>query len=240
MKSIGLLLISTNKYSQFVQPLIDSVNEYFFKDQEVTVYLFTDKILNIKSGRIGIEQYIIEPYKFPFATLYRYKIFSEHTLNIKTDYVFYSDVDMKFVAPIGEEILPGERHLTVVQHPGYCSGGWGDMETHPLSEAFLHTSKRRDYYCGGFQGGTREAYLNMSIVLSGNIEKDLRKAREINFKDNHGVLARWHDESHYNHYIKTYQKPNVLSPSYCFPENWNLPFEPKIIALEKDHNEVRA
>ena len=237
---VGLLLVSTNRYDVFVQPLIDSVKEHFFKNQKVTIYLFTDRFLELFGDeRVSIEQFIIEPYKFPFATLYRYKTFAKHSGYIKTDYVFYSDVDMKFVAPVGEEILPDESQLTATQHPGFWKGGWGSEGTHPLSKAYVHPKNRKNYYCGGFQGGTREAYLNMSADLMHNIEADFEKAKEINFKDNNGVLADWHDETHYNWFMST-RNPKVLTPSYCFPPKWDLPFEKKLLALDKDHAAIRA
>jgi histo-blood group ABO system transferase len=238
---IGLLLISTGKYDQFVQPLIDSVKNYFMKKHEVIVYLFTDKLQDlIGDERVSIEQFIIAPLKFPFATLYRYKIFNELKDEIKTDFVFYSDADMRFVGDVEEYILPNESGLTAVQHPGFWKGGWGSSGTHELSMAYLPIKKRKNYYCGGFQGGKREVYLSMSEELYKNIEIDLKKAKEINYTHNSGILAEWHDETHYNWYMSS-RCPKVLSPSYCFPENWkSLPFEPKILALEKNHNEIRS
>jgi histo-blood group ABO system transferase len=49
-----------------------------------------------------------------------------------------------------------------------------------------------------------------------------------------------------NHHL-FHNPPSIeLNPSYCFPEaayynqsGWNVPFEPKILALEKNHSEVR-
>ena len=40
---IGVLIIATGKYDRFVQPFLESVDKYFFKDQEGVVYLFSDK-----------------------------------------------------------------------------------------------------------------------------------------------------------------------------------------------------
>jgi len=48
------------------------------------------------------------------------------------------------------------------------------------------------------------------------------------------VMAVWHDESHLNKYAVEHEaeiKP--LSPAYCYPEGWNLPFDKKIISLDK-------
>jgi len=30
-----------------------------------------------------------------------------------------------------------------------------------------------------------------------------------------------------------------LSPSYCYPESWSLPFDKKLLALNKNHNQIR-
>ncbi len=62
-------------------------------------------------------------------------------------------------------------------------------------------------------------------MLSKNIEQDLSV----------GVIARWHDESHWNWYLNT--NPNmvkIISPSYLYPEGFDLPFEPKILIRGKN------
>jgi hypothetical protein len=30
-----------------------------------------------------------------------------------------------------------------------------------------------------------------------------------------------------------------LTPSYCYPESWDMPFDKKLLALDKDHEEYR-
>ena len=51
MKKVGLLIIATNKYTQFLQPLISSADEFFLKDKEVTYFVFTNKDIEIQSSR---------------------------------------------------------------------------------------------------------------------------------------------------------------------------------------------
>jgi hypothetical protein len=46
------------------------------------------------------------------------------------------------------------------------------------------------------------------------------------------------DESHWNAYIKKHPA-KLLSPSYCYPETWHIPFEKRILALKKNLREVR-
>ena len=44
MKKIGVLIIATNKYIQFVQPLIDSAKTHLLKGHNVHYYVFTDAL----------------------------------------------------------------------------------------------------------------------------------------------------------------------------------------------------
>jgi histo-blood group ABO system transferase len=81
-------------------------------------------------------------------------------------------------------------------------------------------------------------------VITQNILKDL----------NHNIIAVWHDECHVNRYFIDNPPTCILSPSYCYPENWDtpqqkiqlaypanwkVPFEPKLVALNKNHGSVR-
>ena len=56
-------------------------------------------------------------------------------------------------------------------------------------------------------------------------------------------MAEWHDETHWNWYLKTLAKNvRTLDCGYCYPEaNWakGIPFVKRIVALEKNHNEIR-
>ena len=62
----------------------------------------------------------------------------------------------------------------------------------------------------------------MCEVLNNNINEDLKK----------GIIAVWHDESHLNSYLVD-KKVKLLNPSYGYPEDWDLPFNPKIMILDK-------
>lgn len=228
---IGLLLIATGKYDRFVFQFLESVNKHFFNGQDVTVYLFSDKHIYVKGSRLKIVNISIEHKPFPYATLLRYKHFDEYKEKFDCDYLFYSDVDMKFVSDVGEEIL--NDGLTAVQHPGFYERGWGSNNVDVLSNAWLPVEKRIGYCAGGFQGGKKEDYLTMCNILNARIQDD----------ESRGVMAEWHDESHWNWYLKTLAiNAKVLNPSYCFPEaSWakNMPFEKKLMALDKNHEKLR-
>lgn len=243
-KKIILVLIATRKYRQFVEPLLKGVDKYFLPNHDVDVMIFTDeKFKTDNYGRLKIHQMGIDSYGFPEATLLRYKIFdSEREFLLGYDYLFYSDVDMSFEAEIGEEIF---GKLTAVRHPGFsANNGWGDMETTPESLAYTPPDFRKTYFAGGFQGGEAKTYLDAAKSLAANIDDDTKR----------GVLARWHDESHWNNYINIIlgveflaSTLNELSPSYCSVPSmhqriaWGIDKLPaKIIAMDKNHAELRS
>lgn len=224
-KKVGLLIIATNKYVDFLQPLIESANKHFLSNQEVTYFVFTDKDLNLTSDR-DIVYTQVEHREWPWMTLGRYEIFHQNKeIFSEMDYLYYCDADMLFVESVGDEIL-SERVATV--HPGF-SGGRGTPETDPRSLACVYPFENMTYFAGGFNGGSINEYLRMANVLSNNIAEDHRK----------GIIAIWHDESHMNRYFINVPPTKVLDPSYCYPESWSLPYERKLLALDKDHEEIR-
>lgn len=223
---IGLLVIATNKYIQFLQPLITGADKFFLKNHEVTYFVFTNQDINIESDR-SVVKIETEHKNWPWMTLGRYKIFSENRKTLEQmDYLYYIDADMLIVDEVGDEIL---GDLVVTQHPGYY-GRRGTPEHRPESLAYIPPFKNMQYFAGGFNGGTSQEYLRMAEVLNRNINLDYSR----------GIIAIWHDESHLNRYASDYdQKLTVLSPSYCYGENKDIPFNKKIIALVKKHEEYR-
>ena len=236
---VSLIIVCTGKYDRFLQPLIDSAEEWFFKGEEYDIYLFTDAPNRPPKARRGeVHVQPIEHVPFPFATLYRYKYMSEHRDWFTADNLFYIDVDMRFVGAIAEEILPDHRGLVAIRHPGFWKTGWGSRKTHYKSLAYVPPDMQFGYMCGGIQGGTRDAYLNAADEMWNNILIDFEVASQIGFTDNCGILAEYHDESHWNAYLKKHPF-KALPPSYCYPETWHIPFERRILALKKNMREVR-
>jgi histo-blood group ABO system transferase len=221
---VGLLIIATNKYIDFLQPLITSADQFFLPNQEVTYYVFTNQEVNINSNR-KVVKIDIEHKPWPWMTLGRYKIFNDNSFKYNDDYLYYCDVDMKFVGEVGDEIL-SDRVAT--QHPGYYNRR-GTPETNPLSKAYVNMNENMEYFAGGFNGGTRSEYLKMTKKILKDIETDF----------SNGIIAVWHDESHMNRYFIDNKPTKILSPSYCYGESMNIPFEKKLIALDKNHKEIR-
>lgn len=223
---IGLLIIATNKYINFLETLISSADKFFLKDQEVTYFIFTNKNVEIKSNR-NIVKIETEHKEWPWMTLGRYKIFTENSSELSNmDYLYYCDADMRFESNVANEIL---GDLVATQHPGYYTRR-GTPETNPLSLACVFPNEEMQYFAGGFNGGSSHEYLKMAKYISNNIDIDYSK----------NLIAIWHDESHMNRYFIDNPPTKILDPSYCYGESMNIPFKRRLVALDKNHNEIRS
>ena len=237
-KKVGLLIVATGKYIDFVPPLLDSADKYFCTNHKVTYFVFTDGQLLPRENLKVIYQ---KRLGWPHDTLMRHSIYHQYRDDLKDmDYLFAIDADMLFVDTVGDEILSA-RVATL--HPGYFNRR-GTYERRKASTAYVAPGEAKHYFCGGFNGGSTVEFLKMSRVITKNILKDLSR----------NIIAVWHDECHVNRYFIDNQPTCILSPSYCYPENWDtpaqkaqlayptnwkVPFEPKLVALNKSHSSVR-
>jgi glycosyltransferase involved in cell wall biosynthesis len=231
---VGLIIISTGKYHEFINPLINSADRYFLGDDyDVSYFVFSDKKHDIPTDR-KVNQIHIDHVGFPYATLNRFKYFTENKDVFEgMDYLYYVDVDCLWVDNIGEEII---GNLVGTQHCGYINGG-GTYENNPQSVHYVDPSKYTHYFAGGLQGGSKDAYLQLAAWCYEHIEQDLKN----------NIMLLWHDESSINRYFLDHPPTVILSPSYHFPQNidsfrhlWgNQNFEPKLLLLEKYHEKAR-
>jgi len=242
-KQVGILLISTRAYKKFVQPLVHQIDKYFLPIEDKVIFVFTDQYQSELESENSIIQILIPDYKYPYASLFRYKIFIENEAELKRcSHLVYLDVDMAIENIVSEDILCDG--LTMTYHPGFYTkreevGQWGSNGVVKESLAWIEPEKRFGYVAGGFNAGRTEEFLEMAKVLSKNIEDDSRR----------GVMAEYHDESHMNAYIKNVYNGTVLylTPSYCLVqqkhlrEAWGISgLKPVIVALSKNHSEIRS
>jgi histo-blood group ABO system transferase len=220
---IGLLVMATGKYIIFVEPLIRSARAHFCPGHEITFFIFTDKQAPISHDIVSVFQ---SKLGWPFDTMMRNETYASHKeLFASQDYLFACDADMLFVDTVGDEIL-GERVATM--HPGFV-GKRGSYETSSTSLACVSQTEGECYFAGGFYGGSRDEFLNIASTLAQRVNNDLKQ----------GVIAVWHDESHWNRYCIDHKPTVILTPSYCYPESWDLPYQKKLLALDKDHKEFQ-
>lgn len=246
MKRIGILLVATNRYREFVPALLEGIDKNFLRNHHIDVHIFTNERFDMQwHNRLWIDQHTIPAYKFPEATLLRYKIFHDNRAHLSGyDWLFYLDVDMAIEQEVGDELL--QKDLVAVRHPGfYAEGrGWGSTGNDPRSKSYIGPEYQKKYFCGGIQGGQAGPYLAVCEHLHYLIEEDLSI----------GVMPVYHDETMWNYFLNygiTQHAPNFeineLTPSYCsVPSmeqraNWGIDHLPaKIIALDKNHNYYRS
>lgn len=238
---INLLVVATNRYTQFLEGLLDSADQFFLKDCDVTFNVFTDKTVEVyeiiknKPYKSQVRILMIDHKPFPYPTLHRYHFFQDNKDYLGGDHFFYVDVDALFKAPVTSEIL-GER--VAVQHCGFVTGG-DSYDRNPMSRAYVAPGEGVEYYGGGFQGASKKEFWRIVDTLTAAIDED----------ESRGVKAAWDDESHWNRYLIDNPPTKILSPSYHYPQNhphiynkWKkkgLSFKPILLLLDKNHKEVR-
>ena len=226
---IAILYICTGKYSIFWPTFYSSAEKCLFEGHEKIYFVFTD---SERMRRSHPRNVMVIPQKrlgWPYDTLMRFEMFD--TLRpslLGFHYVFFFNSNMRFVKPIGQEIFPGpdKEGLVGVLHPGYYSTKNSEnlpYERNPLSTAYIPFGSGSRYYMGGFNGGSAEAYTNMVAELCAMVREDLKK----------GIIAVWHDESHFNKYVLR-RSVMTLDSSYGYPEGWKIPFEPRVFILDKN------
>ena len=229
---ICILTIATNKYIQFVERLYNNLEENFLNGHELECLLFTEHDVET-SDNVKVSKIDHEPW--PMPTLKRYNYFVKEKEYIsKFDYCYYFDVDMGIVEKVGDEVL-GDLVATMHPYQSLYPKESRSYDRNPNSLAFVPPGEEgENYYAGGFNGGKTECFLKMAEVIADRVNRDLEK----------DVIALWHDESQMNRYLIDNPPTLSLTPTYCFAEeqmgNPNYPYEPKIIALKKNHNELRS
>jgi histo-blood group ABO system transferase len=226
--NVGLCMMATGKYTRFIKPLIESADKYFFVGHNITYFVFTDGEIEYHPHTVVLHQ---KRLGWPYDSMMRFEAYYKYKEELeKMDYLFALDADMLFEGKVDVEIL-GER--VAVLHPGFYNKPRTSYsyETNPASTAYIASHEGEHYFCGGFWGGSATEFLNICARCLTRIYKDIE----------HNIVAVWHDESHRNRDAIDYPPTKILDPSYCYPEHQHLvgPFSRKIVALDKNHEEMR-
>lgn len=237
---VGLLCICLNEpYWEYAQEMMRGAREFLLPGHQVDFLFWSD----MKESH-GATVFPTEPVPWPYPTLLRYSLFLQEEEKLKEyDYLFYCDIDMKFVNIVGDEIL-GDG-LTAAQHPMYAlrKEYWPPYEPNEKSQAYIKrpglvisdNGKPRFmplYYAGGFQGGTTKTFIEAMREMKSMTDKDLNK----------NYIPIWNDESIWNKYLFDHAPNIVLTPSYIYPDSlikeyyeplWGRPYQPKLMTLTK-------
>jgi len=228
MKKVGILYIATGEYWKFWNDFFESSQKHFLQDCELYYFLFTDNtgLLNLSSEKIYSNY--LEHQKWPYPTLMRYHVFHNHREIFRNmDYLIFCNANLVFLKNIRLEELFLDKPMFATLHPGYFRKSYRffPYEKNVKSTAYLKRTANSVYVCGGFNGGLTEYFLKMSEILKNNIDQDLKN----------GIIAKWHDESHFNKYVALNRCDfNILFSSYCYPENMRLNIEKIILVRDKD------
>ena len=259
IKSLGILSVATNIYLEYWKSQAASVAKFADPSMEVTLHIFTDQPEAAEEfgkslGNVKVVGHRIPAYRWPEATLYRYRIFNAAREQLTQDVLMYLDADMLWHRTVGQGDLATSNGagVTLVQHPGYYRpsfvrqlalyakrpklllsdlysrltlGGLGAWETSEASQACVPREKRSAYFCGGTWWGYRDAVLDLVAELDHNVTKD----------EMAGVMAKWHDESHINWWGANHPHA-TKNPSFCYSVSYPwIHHLPMIIqAVDKD------
>jgi Glycosyltransferase family 6 len=214
--SVSLCVVAGGEvYEQYAKSLRDSFLKYFFPSPKQADFF-------IIPGEEG----------WPNGTMYRWHRLLENMP--ETDYVFLCDADMRFEARVGSEILNADC-ITVTLHPGYMGQLSSDLPFERRVGSCCSVRFGSSYYAGGFAGGPRKELKRFANKIVNLIDRDM----------SHGIVPRWHDESALNKVCTRWPHLHVLDPSYCYPDNdsyyrdhiWEIPYERKLVALDKTEGE---
>lgn len=231
MSKVGILYICTGKYTVFWPAFYTSAEQYFLKNSEVHYFVFTDaEKIEHQDENARVHLIPQEAYGWPYSTLLRFSVFlSAYEALQECDYVFFFNANAQLVTPICEEdFLPREakgEKLVVVQHPGFFNKKKYEFtyDRNPQCSAYIPYWQGNVYVCGGINGGTTKDFLAMCRVLSERINEDLQR----------GIIPAWHDESQINKYILDRNDIRVLSPEFCYPEGWDIPYNCTVLIRDK-------
>lgn len=222
---VAILYICTGKYNQFFPDFYNSAEKYFLKGiADIEYFVWTDNMQLTTASNVHLIEKQCEG--FPKDSLFRFDMFLGIKEKLQTfDYVFFCNANQLMVAPVGEEILPKDEGMMAVLHPMHYNrpSFLLPYDRQKKSTAYIAPGgKNYHYYMGSFNGGKAEDFIKFAEVCSRNTHIDY---------DN-GVMARVHDESHLNKYMREH-KCLALSPAYAFPNGRKMPFEPKIVLRDK-------
>ena len=222
---VAVLVPATQKYTVFVPAILASLEKYFLKDCTVELIVLTDL-----PKRVPVRTLYIAHQPWPGVAIHKLHYLCQYAQELaEFDYLYVCDADMRVVAPVGREIL---GDLVVTKHAYFYGKPLDELpyERNPASTAYIAPGRGTAYFQKAFLGGRYANMLALGADPSAGIDADYAN----------GLEAVWHDESHVNRYVVDHPPEVMLSPSYCYPEGSDFPFEPKILALNKDHAVIRS
>ena len=202
---IAILYICTGRYNVFFNGFYLSCKKYLLNEAEKHFYVWTDDE-RIGEGKEDVTIIHKECAGFPADSLFRFEMFLQAEEELKKyDYIYFFNANSEIRRPIGEEILPDSSGLAMGIWPGKRE------HQHPMFFPYERNKKSLAYVA---PHGKNYTYY---------IRDDY----------NRGIIAKVHDESHINAYLRTHACKK-LGREFCLPEEWMLAGEkPKNVFRNK-------
>lgn len=225
---IGIFYLGIGAYSVMWEGFYNSAKKYFFPNESKDFFYFSDKPL--PKPLSDVTYFHVENLGWPGNTLYRFKYFLMVGEKMKDyDYCCFFNANASFVKNVPYDIFPtGDCHISSVGHFKYLTMNkvLVGYDRNKKSTAYVpwHKEPENSYCQACIIIATGSEMLSMSKELSQNIDID----------DSNGVCAKWHDESHFNHYLINHSV-KVLSLDYAYPEALKLKgYNPYIVMRDKN------
>ena len=247
--------VATKGYLAHWENLVQSIISSGSKLEDDTFVIFTDQPLEASEFLRTLRQddkhvYSIPSHGWPEATLLRYEFMSKLDIGNVNQILIYLDADMLFHQNINEHLdfseIVAKKSMLLVRHPGFWRGNLrtkiaiyssnpammlkdirlfvgmgalGSWEQNPESRAYVSYRMRQKYFCGGIWLGESEIFMSVVKTLAIQVTEDLKE----------GKIAKWHDESHLNHWASVNDFLEA-GPSFCYdPIYSNLKSIPMIV-----------
>jgi hypothetical protein len=227
---IGILYICTGKYTIFWKDFYLSMEKNFLTELDKHYFVFTDSSnVDFENENPRIHKIYQENLGWPDNTLKRFHIFlnSEKKL-LAMDYIFFFNANLLIEDKITpEEFLPTlENPLLATIHPGFYNKKINKFtyERNKKSQAYIDKKSGKYYFAGGLNGGITKDFIDAIKIMKSMIDID-----NIN-----NIIAKWHDESHWNKYLLGRNDVKILTPAYLYPDNIKIPFIKKISIRDKN------
>ena len=206
---VALSVIATGKYTRFLCGLLGTAHEFFCPGHDVRILVFSDSAVPKHHQNTIVIPTPHEPWPGPTLHRYRTMLRAADTLE-GCDYVYYLDVDSRFVRPVGEEVF-GDLAATV--HYGFCEAPRRAVD---LRDAVCEPGPRRSR--GARQAlllrrvsGRPRGHLPCGHAVDGRGDRRRRAPRH------HGLLARREPLEPLSNRSPAHVE---LSHDYMCPEPW--------------------
>lgn len=226
---IGIVYITTGIYSELWKEFYPTCECYFCPDTQKGYEVFTDSVRLQEMELKNVTWHPVKDRGFirNVSAKAEFICSISAALKEKYDYVFYLNGNYKFLEPIySDEILPEAEHhyLTALSFDTYKNKALSDLpyDRNPACRAYIERGQGKKYYQGGFYGGRTAEVIELSEWCMQAIRKDLENK----------IIARWHDESYLNRYLRDYT-PRTLNDAYGYTSFFQSPCSYKAILIEK-------